>query len=139
LVYHIEHALISTIGSIENLALSVKDELLEIEGHSLSNAEVLCILGNAHLHFFAGAEEMINGISAGEDHSSVIGYLHFLLTKLPRRNTFQPNEWLKIQGYIILPRKLKVRRLIAFRTWLGNQDFFHAHGGRFTFTAFTQC
>src|SRR5690606_9112559 len=124
LIDHIEKAFISAIGTIKNFSLAIEDEFLQVECNRLSDADILGILRNTHFHFFAGAKEVIDGVAAREDDSRKVRNIQFLFPKLPGRDTLQPDEWLKLQFYTVLPFQFKVRRLITFRSWLGNQDFF---------------
>ena len=61
-------------------------------GYRLGDTEVLGILGNTHLHFLAGAKEMINRIPAGKDHPGVVWNLDLLFAEIPCRYTFQTDE-----------------------------------------------
>ena len=128
LVDHVKHALIGTIGTIKYFALAIENKLLKIECDSLGDAKVFGVLGDADLHFLAGAKEMINRISAGKDHTRVIGYFNLLFAEIPGRYGLQPDKWLEIQMYIVLPGKLEIRRFVAFGLRLGNQDLIYCFG-----------
>ena len=65
----IKHTLISTICAIENFTFTIKNKFLQVKSHRFSNAEIFSILGNTDLHFFTGAEEMINSITTCKDDS----------------------------------------------------------------------
>ena len=110
--------------AIKDLALTVKNEFLKIKGHCFSYAEVLGILGNTLFHFLANPEEMVNSITAGEDHCRMILNINLLFPEFLSRNSFEPDEGMEIQLHVIFSSQLEIRRLLALRSGLGNQDFF---------------
>jgi hypothetical protein len=76
---------------------------LKIEGNSFCNAEIFCILGNTYFKFFAGTEKMVDGITAGEDHSRIILDLNFLLSEFFSRDRFKANKRMEIELKTVFP------------------------------------
>jgi hypothetical protein len=132
LVDDIKHAFVGAIGAVKNLPFPVQDELLEVEGHCFGYAEIFGILRHADLHFLAGAEEMVDGVAAGEDNSGKILDLNLLLTEFLGWNGLQPDERKELHFDLIFPGQLKVRRLFGLGPWLGYQDFFNSVSGGYT-------
>src|SRR5205814_1288408 len=92
--------------------------------YGFRDAEVLCILGNTYFHFLANAEEMIDGIAAGENDRRIIRDLDLLFAEIPGWYPLQADKRMKVQLHIVFSRKLKVWRLFTFGLRLGNQDLF---------------
>ena len=67
---------------IEDLALAVDDELLEIVGYLLVDAEVLHILGDGDTELFAELEEVLHSLARGEDYCRMIKDVHLLIAEL---------------------------------------------------------
>jgi hypothetical protein len=55
-------------------------------------------------------------------------YLDLLFAEIPGRYAFQPDKGIEIQFQIVFTLKFKVRRLITFRSGLGNQDLLYVLG-----------
>jgi hypothetical protein len=93
---------------------------LEIKSHSFCDAEIFCVLGDVDLHFFACPEKMIDRIATCENNSAEILDLNFLLSEFFAWDWFEANERVKLQFHIEFFRQFKIRRLIRFRSRLGN-------------------
>src|SRR5436190_19189461 len=120
LIYCIKHAFIRSISAIKNFTFPVQNKFLQIQSHSFSNAEILCILGYIDLKFLACAEKMVNSIPAGKNNSGIILYFDLLFTELLGRNSFQTNEGVEIKFHIIFSSYIKVCSLRYIYSRLGN-------------------
>ena len=81
LVDDVEHAFIAAVTAIEHFALAIQDEFLQIQGHRLGDAEIFGILRYTYFQLFAGAEKMIDSISAGKNDPCIIMNFYFLLSE----------------------------------------------------------
>src|SRR5688500_16634304 len=81
-----------------------------------------------YLKFLRASAEVIYTIPAGKSYPGVVLDFNSLLSNSLPRYRFKAYKWMEIKLYATARRERKVRRLIAFRPWLGNQNLFHLHG-----------
>ena len=99
----------------EHLALAILYVLLYIERNGLSDTEILHVLGYLHTHFLCQLEEIINGMTRGEDDCRIVEDAYFLLTELLRAQSFNLYErteyefHVEVLGYVIIRRFLACR------------------------------
>ena len=73
MLYHCRQEVINlTRLTEEHLALTVLNELLNVERNSLNGAEILHILRNGNTHFLSEIEVIIYSVARSEHHGSVI-------------------------------------------------------------------
>src|SRR5258705_12058352 len=96
-VDYIKQALIRTISSVKNLSFPVKNKFLKIKCHSFCDAEILCILRNTDLKFFACTEKMVDRIPTGKNHPGIVLDLYFLLAEFFSRDSFEADKRMEIE------------------------------------------
>ena len=122
LVDDIEQAFVGTIGAKKHLTLAIKDEFLQVKSHRFRYTEVLGVLRHHYFHLFTDAEEMVNGVPAGEDDRRILGDIDLLFSGVLGRNGLQPDERMEVHLDLIPSGQLEVGRFVRVRTGLGDQD-----------------
>lgn len=107
--------------AVEDFAFAVLNVFLQVISGGFGYAEIFHRIRNGETHFLADAEEMVNRITAGKDHSGKIADVHALLAEFLCGNAFHMNELTEIDLEIVLLRQLRIRILIRFRFRLGDQ------------------
>src|SRR5690606_11487461 len=82
LVHYIKQAFIRSVCAVKNFSFPVKDKFLQVKGNRFRYTEILCVLRNRNLIFFAGAKKMINRITACKNNAGEAGYIDFLLPEV---------------------------------------------------------
>ena len=72
-------------------------------------------------------EEMVDTMTGGEYHCSVVEYIHTLLSELLCRETVHLDEGVKFKLYIVLFCNVIVGRLIRCRFWLRHENLLYFH------------
>jgi len=97
----VEHALVQPVGAIEHFSLPVEDEFLQVKRYGFGDTEVFSVLGDTDLHLFADPEEMVDGVTAGEDDGGELWDVYFLFAEILGRDGLQPDKRMECKFYFI--------------------------------------
>ena len=100
-----------TSFGIEDLALAIDDELLEVVGYLLVDAEVLHILRDADTKLFAELEEVLHRLTRSEDDSGVVEDVYLLVAELTGSDRLDFDECTKGSFCSVACCDIIVRRL----------------------------
>ena len=76
----------------ENLALAIRNVLLDVERNLLAQAEILHRLGDVDAHLLAQTEEMVDAVTGGENNGAVLQDADVLRAEFCRSETFDFDE-----------------------------------------------
>lgn len=83
-------------GTKEHFTLAILDVFLDIECNGFSNAEIFHVIRNVDAQLFAKLEEIVDGMTRSEHHSSIIQNGYVLLTEFLGRQSLNFNERMEI-------------------------------------------
>jgi hypothetical protein len=105
---------------MKDLAFSVNDVFLKIEGNIFSNAEILHRIGHAYSELAANPEEIVNAGLACEDYRSKIEDVDFLLTEVLCRYPLDLNKRPEINLEVVFLCQVVIWRFRIVGFWLRN-------------------
>ena len=92
------HQILKALFPEEDFSLSVHDIFLQVVGSCLADAKIFHGVRHFKPEFFSQTKEVINGISAGNNQSSVFCEINALLAKLLALDSLHVNKRAEIDG-----------------------------------------
>ncbi len=94
--------------AMEDLSFTIADIFLKVEGHILSDAEVLHGVGDHHAKLVAYPEIVVNCRFTGEDNGCEFIKVDLLQSEVLTANAFNLNKGFEVYSQVVFPGQFKV-------------------------------